>query len=359
MFIKRTINVYYLIILGSLLSCDNSMIGDTEEELYLDLINNGINYDSIIEKYNNPIIEKDWPDPTIWYDNDTHMYYSFSTTGSGMKTLSKSLNLTTWEDTFTFPLTDSTYELIHKSYKYIWSPQVTHINSQKLLYISIYNNLCSCAICVLKETSHSNIFEYQGILTSYSQTGISDVIDPFVLSDNKGRIWLFFGASDGIYRVELNPDGLSVKEGSVYNHVAGISVNIDKSRNRVFEGAYLYFHEGYWFLFASAGQYNTSNYHLVVGRSTSLDGYFTDRKGNDMSNGYAETILYSDNEDYYYGPGHNGEIVTDILGKTYMFYHCHNKDAIGSSSYIPRYLMLQELLWDEEGWPYFLDSKPQ
>ena len=42
-----------------------------------------------------------------------------------------------------------------------------------------------------------------------------------------------------------------------------------------------------------------------------------------------------------------------------MYYHCHAKDVpITVAGYIPRALMLQQIYWDDEGWPYFEGGKP-
>lgn len=78
--------------------------------------------------------------------------------------------------------------------------------------------------------------------------------------------------------------------------------------------------------------------------------------------GYATMILRSEKEDEFFGPGHNGEIFTVKEGRTFIFYHCHWKgtSASGHSStvwkgpaYVPRPLFLQEIFWDDAGWPYF------
>ena len=73
-----------------------------------------------------------------------------------------------------------------------------------------------------------------------------------------------------------------------------------------------------------------------------------------MTEGFATTLLQSTESDTFFGPGHNGEIFTDKTGKTFMLYHCHSKKAPPHL----RFLMLQEILWGADGWPYFKDGKP-
>ena len=74
-----------------------------------------------------------------------------------------------------------------------------------------------------------------------------------------------------------------------------------------------------------------------------------------MTEGLAEPILSSGKDDFFYGPGHNGEIVTSADGRDYIFFHSHVR------GYKPneRPTLLQELLWDKDGWPYFKDGRPQ
>ena len=94
---------------------------------------------------------------------------------------------------------------------------------------------------------------------------------------------------------------------------------------------------------------------MVVGRSRTLDGEFLDQSGRKMKEGYATSVLSSNDGDRFFGPGHNGEIFTDRLGHDYIMYHCHDRSRGKDSE---RYLMLQRLFWDNDGWPYVKNGKP-
>ena len=74
-----------------------------------------------------------------------------------------------------------------------------------------------------------------------------------------------------------------------------------------------------------------------------------------MTDGLAEPILSSGKGDFFYGPGHNGEIFTSADGRDYIFYHAHARNFKPEQ----RPTLLQELLWDDEGWPRFKDGRPQ
>lgn len=187
--------------------------------------------------------------------------------------------------------------------------------------------------------------------------------------ENAGKVWLFFGHGD-IRRVELKPDGLGIAPGAQIEHVAGVelgrpgfSVEDVRFPNNFTEGASVYRHGGWWYLFVSEGFYTDHTYRVGVGRAKTLDGAFVDKEGRQMKDAYSSVVLRSDKDDEFFGPGHNGEIVVSPSGKTYMFYHCHwtglMPDAEGSRpKYIPRPLCLQEIKRGEDGWPYFDNSKP-
>ena len=81
----------------------------------------------------------------------------------------------------------------------------------------------------------------------------------------------------------------------------------------------------------------------------------TDKEGKKMSGGHASTILKSEPKDDFFGPGHNGEIITDAKGQDYILYHCHNR-VDGKD--MGRHTLLQRIYWDKEGWPYFETGKP-
>ena len=200
-------------------------------------------------------------------------------------------------------------------------------------------------------------FRYVGIITRGRETGIHDTIDPEVVTDPKTKkVWLFFGSVGGIHRIELNKDGLSLKEGAKYEHVAGLKVEENPNRSKVFEGSYLHKHGKYWYLFVSSGFFGDHTYQLKVGRAKKLTDDFFDREGRPMKDGFATTVLHSDEGDHFYGPGHCGEIFKAKDGNEYIFYHCH---VAGSRRQGSRPLFISQIKWDKEGWPYVEGGKPQ
>lgn len=302
------------------------------------------------QEINNPITQGSWPDPTVWQGEDG-LYYSICT---GVRRTLVSSDLFNWRVENSPVIEDEVRGEMRQIAKYFWAPDVVTINGQRLLYITLYNSAKDSSIGVLKEVSPNN-FEFHGVITRSTENGILDTIDPEVVVDKKsGKVWLFFGSIGKIHRVELTSDGLSLKRRAKYIHVAGISKKESRSRARVFEGCYLHRRNGFWYMFVSAGWYNDHTYKLLVGRSRKLTGVFRDREGNLMTEGFATPVITSEKGDFFYGPGHCGEIFTKG-NRDYIFYHCHNLEVKPHQ----RPLMLQEVKWDSQGWPYVEGGKPQ
>lgn len=303
------------------------------------------------QTFHNPVIDKSWPDPTVWTDGSR--YYTICT---GVRTIMASEDLVNWTDLKTAPLSEDAMAAAKAVGKKLWAPDVVKIKDRWMLYLTCYESAEYCGISVFESESATGPWEFIGRLTHSTENGIKDSIDPEVVVDPEtGKVWLFFGSIGGIHRVELTSDGKRLADGAIFEHVAGLDVNTNPTRSRVYEGAYLHHRDGYWYLFASAGRYFDHSYGIVVGRSRTLEGTFTDKEGKKMSGGHASTILKSEPKDDFFGPGHNGEIITDAKGQDYILYHCHNR-VDGKD--MGRHTLLQRIYWDKEGWPYFETGKP-
>ena len=303
--------------------------------------------------FNNPVwTEGSKADPTVWRDGDT--FYSAAT---GIGTLLKSTDLVNWTS-ISGPLSSTEKNKVKDKYgSDYWAPDVIKLNGKWCMYLTVRRSSSDSGICLFESSSPAGPFTYVSRVTDGNETGIKDSIDAEVVEDpTTGKLWLFFGSTGKMHRVELAEDGTKVADGAKYVHVAGLDSSQNSSRSKVFEGCYLHFRDGYWYLFASAGLYSNSTYKVVVGRSSTLEGTFTDKQGRKMTEGYAETFLKSDNGDAFFGPGHNAEIFTDTTGQDYILYHCHNASVNGGSA--NRWLMLQRVYWASDGWPYVEGGKP-
>jgi arabinan endo-1,5-alpha-L-arabinosidase len=297
------------------------------------------------QEVENPVWATNWPDPTIW-QAENGMYYCLATNPRRML---HSTDLFHWAIDDRSPIDTASWTAIQGISRHFWAPDVASVGGQRMLYLTLYNSAEDSNIGVLQEYAPGQ-FRYVGIITSSKDTGIHDTIDPEVVTDPKtGRVWLFFGSVGGIHRIELDKDGRALKPGATYEHVAGLKVEQCPDRSKVFEGSYLHRHGKYWYLFVSSGFFGDHTYKLQVGRAKRLTDTFLDREGRPMKDGFATTVLQSNEGDRFYGPGHCGEIFKGQDGQEYIFYHCHVQGSRRPSS---RPLFLSPIKWDKEGWPY-------
>lgn len=300
----------------------------------------------------NPVWPHNWPDPTVWLGEDGR--YHCLATHPARSIVSD--DLVHWQMSNVSPIDIESWGKMQAVAQRFWAPDVASVGGKRNLYLTLYNSAEDSRIGVLQEYAPGQ-FRYVGVLTDSNVTGIHDTIDPEVVTDPKtGKVWLFFGSVGGIHRVELNADGLSLKDGATYKHVAGLKIEENPSRSKVFEGSYLHRHGKYWYLFVSSGNFGDSSYQLKVGRAKRLTDDFVDREGRQMKEGFATTVLRSDEGDRFFGPGHCGEIFKAKDGNEYIFYHCHDKHNRRPEG---RPLFLSPIKWDKQGWPYVEGGKPQ
>ena len=308
--------------------------------------------------YVNPIFnQRDLSDPTVWDGEDGYYYCLGSPWTNTNYHILRSTDLINWEDTGAYPFDESITSLFTNYDLGVWAPQVKKIENNWLMYISLASTSNGTAIAVCKSLNPYGKFTLVRILTNSQTSGITDSIDPCVIAGNDNHMYLFWGSQSGIYRLQLTDDGMNVATGSTPTLVAGTS-DTSGGRAKIFEGAYLYFRNGYWYMFVSTGEFDKPTYTLKVVRSTSITGTFTNKSGQLATDGYAETVISSASAtDIFNGPGHCGEIFPDRTGKTFIFYHSHDKSTQYNLTYgiftiKSRALFIQEIKWDETNWPY-------
>ena len=165
----------------------------------------------------NPVWPRDWPDPTVWVGDDGR-YHCIATNPTRSIV---SDDLFHWEMSDAAPVDVGSWGAMNAVAQRFWAPDVATVDGKRNLYLTLYNSAEDSNIGVLQEYAPCQ-FRFMGIVTSSKETGIHDTIDPEVVTDPKtGKVWLFFGSVGGIHRIELTKDGLALKEGAKYEHVAG------------------------------------------------------------------------------------------------------------------------------------------
>lgn len=301
------------------------------------------------KRIENPVWSDSFPDPTVWRAPDgTWLATATSSVAIGPQRILESRDFFRWKDSGRKIFSGKDFAEIGKEWRHVWAPAAFRLGDEWLMYVTLYNSSQDCAIAVYSSKDAFGPFTDGRIVTKSRDTGIKDTIDPEAVKDPAtGQLWLFFGSVGKMHRVKLSPDGKSVLPGAEYEHVAGLDAATVRGRSQVFEGASLKWRNGWWYLFASRGWYKDHTYAVVVGRSRTLDGEFLDRQGRRMKDGFATTVMESKKGDRFFGPGHNGSIVT-VDGKDYIPHHCH----IAGKNPVARPFFVSELVWDEDGWPH-------
>lgn len=169
--------------------------------------------------------------------------------------------------------------------------------------------------------------------------GIEDCngIDPGLLLDRTGRLWLVYGSYFGFIRiVELDPK--TGKRLDPKTKAVDIAINC--------EAAILIRQDDWYYLLATHGsccQGANSNYNIRVGRAKSPTGPFLDHDGFDMMQGGGKLFLGS--ESRVVGPGHFGRLELDRGVEVFSYHYEADLERGGASV-----LAIRPLLW-KDGWP--------
>ncbi len=246
----------------------------------------------------------------------------------------------------------------------IWAPDVMYANGKYYQYyaIPIYdtpsvagtNQGAEAVIALATSTSPNGPWTDAGKIvascgTTSGCTTTWNAIDPAPYIDSNGNWWLTFGSwSDGIHVLQLDPStGLRKNTTDIYSSSDLTSI---AARGAGEEGSFIFPYTvngtHYYYYFASINVCCSginSTYRIIVGRSTSPTGPFTDRGGVDLRNG-GGTILLSTHGNIY-GPG--GQSVLLVGAQPVLIYHYYD----GANNGTPT-LGLNDLKFDADGWPY-------
>ena len=176
----------------------------------------------------------------------------------------------------------------------IWAPDVSYFNSSYHVYyaVSSFGSNVSAIGLVTNTTLDSTDPNYnwvdQGLILQSSSSDNFNAIDPNILIDAGGSVWLTYGSFwTGIYQQQIDPATGQIQSGSATYHLAERASDVP---NDPIEGSSLVYENGFYYLFVSwdyccEANPAQSDYKIVVGRGTSPNGPFTDESGVDMATG--------------------------------------------------------------------------
>ena len=230
-----------------------------------------------------------------------------------------------------------------------WAPDVIRLNHQYLLYYSVstLGSQTSAIGLATNPTLDPADPNYRwtdcGIVIQTSPRDNFNAIDPSVMLDESGQLWLVLGSFwSGIKLVQLDPkSGRRLETNSPIFALAW---------KEAIEASCLYRHEGYYYLFVNWDQCCRgiqSTYNIRVGRSRSVTGPYLDQSGVDLLRGGGSLLLGT--EGRFIGPGHAGLLRRD--GADWLSFHYYDGTNNGAAT-----LGLRPLRWNAEGWPEVKDA---
>ncbi|HEY8512295.1 MAG TPA: arabinan endo-1,5-alpha-L-arabinosidase [Cyclobacteriaceae bacterium] len=238
-----------------------------------------------------------------------------------------------------------------------WAPDIAFHNGLYYLYYSVsaFGKNTSCIGVATDKTLNPNSPDFKWtdhgkVIQSVPGRDLWNAIDPNVAFDEQGVPWMVFGSFwSGMKLVKLDSTLTAIAQPEEWYTIARRARDFKTDDREAGEGAieapFIFHRNGYYYLFVSFDfccRGVESNYKVMVGRSENIRGPYLDREGNRLDHG-GGTLVVSGNERWP-GVGHNSAYTFD--GKDYLVFHAYDASDNGRPK-----LKIEEIVWDEEGWP--------
>lgn len=299
--------------------------------------------------YTNPVLNADFPDPTVIRGADGLYYaYATQTRRGGLDIniqVARSRNLVAWEHLGdALPFKPAWASETQK----FWAPHVSRHGDAYFMYYSAEPN-SKDGLCLASATSKSPAgpFVDTGQPLQCGEGFVN--IDPMAFDDPAtGKRLLYWGSGFKPIKVqELGTNRTSFAQGSA--PIDLISPKPGPGYERLVEGAWVVRRGGWYYLFYSGDNCcgDKAHYALMVARSRSATGPFQ-RLGEATRRSESTILVRSDR---WNAPGHNS-IVTDADGQDWTFYHAIDPaKPKNDDSGADRRVMLMDRVTYRNGWP--------
>lgn len=225
----------------------------------------------------------------------------------------------------------------------LWAPDISFHNGQYYLYYSAstFGSQRSAIFLATSPTGAQGSWTNQGLIIESSTAVNYNAIDPNLIVDADGQWWLNFGSFwSGIKMIRLDP--ATGKRSTSDTTVRSLATRT--TAGGAVEAPYIFRHGGFYYLWVSFDlccQGASSTYRVMVGRSTSISGPYTDRNGTAMTSGGATQVLAAHGS--IHGPGHQAVLAdTDGDVLTYHYYANNGTSLLG----------INRIGYDSAGWPF-------
>ena len=234
----------------------------------------------------------------------------------------------------------------------LWAPDVSFFGGVYHVYYAVSTTGSQqSAIALATNTTldpHDPAYKWvdQGVVLTSKPGDDFNAIDPNILVDSSGGVWLTYGSYwSGIKQRAIDPaTGMLSRTDAVRYDLATRPGTTDNP----IEAPSLIQHGGYYYLFVSVdyccnASLVTDNYKQAVGRSSSPHGPFADAQGTPMSEG-GGTVLIQGNPSWY-APGGGAAWIDPSTGASFLAFH-----ALSISQGGAPYLWLKNITWQND-WP--------
>ncbi len=225
----------------------------------------------------------------------------------------------------------------------LWAPDISYHNGVFYLYYaaSTFGSQHSGIFLATSTTGAAGSWTNQGLVLESGTSVNYNAIDPNLVVDTAGQWWLSFGSFwTGIKMVRLDP--ATGRRSTSDTAVRALAQRT--TANGAVEAAFVYRHGDFYYLFDSFDlccQGASSTYRVMVGRSTTVTGPYTDRSGTALSAGGGTQLLAGHGS--IHGPGGQSVIRDGTQDVLVYHYYADNGAAL---------LGINLLGWDSAGWPF-------
>ncbi|HEX6374045.1 MAG TPA: glycoside hydrolase family 43 protein [Longimicrobium sp.] len=309
--------------------------------------------------YTNPVLDLDFPDPTVIRASDG-MFYAYATQGErdGAPVniqVARSRDLAAWERIGDALPTKPRWAGETQDF---WAPHVSEHGGTFYLYYSARPDAAvrdtSRGLCLAVATASRP----EGPFTDKGEplqcgTGFVN-IDPMAFDDPAtGKRLLYWGSGFGPIKVrELAADRVSFAPGSaVIDLVHPVPTSDSTDYQRLVEGVWVTYRAPFYYLFYSGDNCcgPRAHYAAMVARSRSATGPFQTLAA---ATGARNSVIL-EQANHWVAPGHNS-VITDARGDDWIVYHAvdsRRPRAKPTDDVNTRRVMLIDRLRYVDGWP--------
>lgn len=232
---------------------------------------------------------------------------------------------------------------------HFWAPDIIRVRDRWFLYYSVSEfgkNISAIGLATsptLDPSDPAHKWKDEGIVIRSGKNDDFNAIDPSLLADRDGKLWMSFGSFwAGLFLVELDPATGFRRDPK--------AEPIQLAWSEKIEAPTLYRRGDYYYLFFNEGlccRGKDSTYRVLVGRSRSIKGPYLDDKGVDLRERGGRLVLGTQGD--FIGPGH--ATVVEDGGKQWLSVHFYD----GTTRNGAATLALRKLEWTKDGWPRVAD----